>query len=244
MQPRQPRGVDVFEIGHRGKIARRLICAIGEIDCRRLLQHERVDAGAAVDEDFRPPVIDHVIAGAGVNAVAAAAAMNGVIARSGRDLIAGGRASHEQRSRYLRSVQILEILDRDSAARHLVGSGADAEIHRRDAGRRQHDEFVGAGPAVDQAFAAVEINNVVAAACQDCIAAAAAVNRISASAADQKIGGGGSGDRNACAERGSVDILEIGDDRVVACRLIRAIGEIDRRRGGELQSIDPETAVD
>ena len=88
---RQRRSIDVLEIGDAGGIARGLV-DVAEIDRGDGLEHQRVVAGAAVDQVFRPVVGDGIVARAGIDDIGAAAAIDDIVARAGRDNVDAGRS--------------------------------------------------------------------------------------------------------------------------------------------------------
>ena len=84
---RQRRRIDILEVGDRDGVAGGLV-DIAEIDIGDCAKRQRVDAGAAVDRDFRIVVRNRVVAAAGVDGVGTAAAIDGVVAGAGGDDIA------------------------------------------------------------------------------------------------------------------------------------------------------------
>ena len=237
-------GVDVLEIDDIRDDAARLVEGVGEIDGRCDLEHERIIAGAAVDRDFRAPIVYEIVAAAGFDDIGAAAAVNRVVPRARRDRVGAGRAGDENTGGQDRGVQILEIDDGDIVARCLIDARRDREIHGHDTAGGGQDERVRARAAVDRCFGAVIGDDIVAPAGVDDIGAAAAVDGVGARAAGEDVGPGGSRQRDARRERGGVDILEMDDGDAVAEGLIRRVGEIDRDGRFQHERVHAGAAVD
>ena len=210
----QRRGVNVCEIENAGRVARGLIRGAREIDRHSRGELQRVYARSAVDQRFASMIGYEVVPGAGVDRVDAAAAVDGVVARAGRNHIRAGRAVNGQRRRNQRGVQVLEIGDKNRAAGGLVGAGRDIEIDARHAACGQHLQRVrGTAAAVEGRFRSVIGDEVVAGAGQDRVQAAAAVQSFAAAAAEDAIGAARTRDRVRDIEKMRIDILEIHHDR-------------------------------
>src|SRR6202171_930284 len=78
--------IDVLEVGDIRRVARRLI-GTAEIDRRGCGHYQRVGAAAAGDRGFGSVISDTVIARTGVDDVGSACTVNGVVARTTRDLV-------------------------------------------------------------------------------------------------------------------------------------------------------------
>ena len=76
-------GVEVLEIRDRHGVADGLVDT-SEVDVGGGLQDQRIDAGAAVDREFRAVIGDRVVARAGIDDVGAAAAIDGIVAGTRR----------------------------------------------------------------------------------------------------------------------------------------------------------------
>ena len=78
--------VDILEIRHRHGVADSLVDT-SKIDVGGGLQNQRVDARARIDRKLGAEIRNDIVAGAGTNNVGAAAAVDRVIAGTGRDRI-------------------------------------------------------------------------------------------------------------------------------------------------------------
>ena len=240
----QSRGVDVLEVEDGRVVPAGLVGGIGEVDRRRRLERQCVDAGPAVDGDFGSVIRDRVVARARVDDIGAAPTVDGVGTGSRRDDIGAARACDRERRGQQRSVQILEIGDGDAVAECLIAPGRDREIHRRDPAGYVEDQRVDTRTAVDRCFRPVIIDGVVAASSVDDVGAAIAVDGVGARASHDHVRAQRTRDRDAREEMAGVDVLEIHDIGVVADGLIRAIGEIDRDDRVERERVDPDSAVE
>ena len=184
---RQKGRVDILEVDDVGRVARCLIADIGEIDDHGGLQHERVHARAAVDNELRAVIVDDVVAAASMDDVVAAAAVDGVVARARDDDIGAGRTGDLDGGRENRRAQVLEIRDVDGVARRLIGAGGGGEIDGGDPARGVEDQRVASRTAVDGEFASVVMDGVVAAAGGNHIGPAAAVDGVAARSAGEDI---------------------------------------------------------
>ena len=143
-----------------------------------------------------------------------------------------------------RGVDIFEIGDVDGIAEGLIGARGDREIDRGDAARGVEDQTVVPGSAVDADLGPMIMDGVRARSRVDDVGSPAAVDRVVARAAGEDIGAGRAGDRDACEQRGGVDILEIDDEGRIAGGLVGGVGEIDIRRRVEDERVVPRPAVD
>ena len=244
LKRREARGVDVLEVKDVGHAAAGLIGGVGEVDRRRNLEIERIDAAAAVDDDFRAPEVDDVVMGARDDGIRAAAAVDRVVAGSGQDRVAACRAGDGKCGAYRCRVQVFEIRHRDRVADRLVKPGMDGQIDRRDSAAADHHEGVVARAAVDRGFRAVVGNDVVAGPAEDRVGSAIAVDGVAAAAGADHVGDGGTRQAYAGRQRARVDVFKIRDDGGVACRLIRRMGKVYGRRNGQLQRVVAAAAID
>src|ERR1700681_517041 len=113
---REPRRIDVLEVGDACNIAHGLI-RIGEIDRTGDTQQQRIGAGTAVNRGFRAPIGGDIIAGAGIDDVRSAIAIYRVVARACRDRVARSRTGDGNGGRQGASIEVLEIPDIDAVAR-------------------------------------------------------------------------------------------------------------------------------
>ena len=215
----------------------------GEVDVRRGLQLQRVDAGAAIDRRFGAVIGDGIVAAPGADDVGAAAAVDGVVAGTGRDRVGEADAVTESADRQRAGVEVFEIRDVDVVAGGLVDVGRDGEIDRGGPARGRQHQRIGSGAAVDRGFGAVIGHGIVAGAAGDDVGAAAAVDGVVAGAAGDGVGGRRARDRHRRGQRRRVDVLEIGDAGGVADGLVRG-AEIDVRRRAQHQRVGAGTAVD
>ena len=201
-------GINVLVVRDRDRIANRLVSG-AQIDRRRTLHHQRIDAGAAVDGVLRAVVGNRVVAAAGSDRVESATAIDGIGARTSGDRIGADRTRHDERRRQRAGVEIFKIDDTHGVACGLIEARADSEIDGRDAARSGKDQRVAASPAIHGAFCSVVDDRIVATAACDAVSAAATVDRIGARATDDHIGRirAGNGDRRRQCR--GVDVLEV-----------------------------------
>ena len=241
--------VEILEVEDFDRIARSLVLSRrdGEIDRRHAARgdhDERIVASSAVNGRFRAAIGHGVGAGAGVDRVQAAAAVDGVVARTRDERIHAGPADDAERCRELRSVEVLEIVNVGRVAGCLIRSGRHGEIDRRSAAGGEHLQRVHADAAVEQDRAAAVDNHVVARAAEKRVRAAVAVQRVRARAADDAVGARRTRQGDAGRQMGGVDVLEIGDDRRAGDRLRERVGEIDSHRRTQDYRVDAGSAVD
>ena len=174
---REDGGVEALEVGDVDGIAGRLVGSRdgGEVDCgdaARGRENERVDAGTAVEGDFRAVIDDGVIAGPSRDDIGAAAAVDGVVPRAAGQDIRARRARQRNADHERGGVDILEVDDIRGSADDLIGVG-EVDIRRR----VQHQRVV-PRPAVDGDLGAVIMNDVVARSRVDDVGAAAPIDGV------------------------------------------------------------------
>ena len=245
---RQCARIEVLEIEDCDRIAGRLVGPGGnrEVDggnAARGRQDQGVGSRATVDHGFRSVIGHGVVAGAGIDRIRAAAAVDGVGSGTGDDRVRRGRAGDAQGARQDAGIEAFEIADRNRVAHRLVGAGGNCEIDSRDARPCREHQHVAARPAIDACFGPVVGDGVVAGAGCDDVGAAVAVDRVGAGAARDGIGSRGTGDRDAVGQGRGIDVLETGDAGEIARRLVH-IGQIDDGVGLQHQGIGARAAVD
>ena len=239
---RDDAGIDIDEIGNRGRVAQRLVDC-GEVDVGRGAQHQRVAAGPAVDRDFCTPIVDGIIAGTGLDDVSAATTADRVVAGTGLYRVGQHGARNRQRRRHRGGVDVLEVDDAGDVARGLIETGSYREIDRRNgAGVRKHQRVV-AVAAIDADLAAVNVHQIVARAGRDRIGAAAAIDHIGARSSRNGIGRRRPRDGRPARQRRRIDVLEIGDVGRIEGRLI-GVSEVDHGCRAHHQRVGAATAVD
>ena len=243
---RQARGhsrrIDVLEIGDVGRIAAGLI-GIAQVHRRGRAQNQRVGAGAAVDRGFRSVIGDSIVACAGRNDIGAARTIDGVVAGTAGDHVGARRAGDGHRRGDSRRVDVLEIGDRSSTERQLVG------VREIEDDRCIQDQRIGAGAAIDGGLRAVIGNGIIAGAGADDVRAAATIDDVVAGAGRDGVRARRARHRQRGREDTGVYALEICDIDGVARRLIGAgrNRQIDRRdaaRRGKHQHIGSGAAID
>ena len=215
-------GVDVLEVRHRHGIADGLVdTAKIDVGCRR--QDQVVDAGSAVDGEFRAVIGHGVTTGAGSDDVSAATAIDDIVARTGGDGVRRSRAGHGQRRRQRATVEVLEVCDSDGVARCLIVAGRDGKVDIGHCGAGDQDETIRTCATIHRCFGAAEGNRIVATTGRNHVGAATAVDQVGAGTTDDGVRAGRADNRDHL-RRGQprgIHVLEIRDGREVAGGLVR-----------------------
>ena len=169
-------GVEVFEIRHRDGVAGGLVdprrdAEIHRRDSAAGRENERIGSCARVDRYFGTAVGDSVVARAGADDIGSAAAIDGVDATAGRDVVGRRGTRHRQAVADRAGIQVLEIQHGDAVAAGDVGARRRGQVDARKTRDRANDQGIVAGATVDGDFRSPIVDRVVTGAGNDGVGA-------------------------------------------------------------------------